>query len=64
MDDRTTNSSLPVFSEKTILETIRNCPIQPSDSKFDASPCKYCGNNPANGGNGICNCILGQPNIT
>lgn len=26
--------------------------------------CKYCQNNPANGGSGVCNCILGSPSIT
>jgi len=28
------------------------------------SPCAFCPNNPSNGGSGICNCILGQPQIT
>lgn len=23
--------------------------------------CKYCQNNPINGGSGVCNCILGTP---
>lgn len=23
------------------------------------NPCQYCSNNPANGGSGICHCILG-----
>lgn len=27
------------------------------------SACKYCPNNPRNGGSGICNCILGSPKI-
>lgn len=25
----------------------------------DQDPCQYCSNNPANGGSGICHCILG-----
>ena len=25
--------------------------------------CKYCSNHPSNGGNGICHCILGTPEI-
>ena len=27
------------------------------------SPCRNCRNNPANGGNGICHCILGTQTI-
>ena len=26
--------------------------------------CKFCPNNPKNGGNGVCHCILGTPIIT
>ena len=26
--------------------------------------CAYCPNYPANGGSGICHCILGQPQLT
>lgn len=37
----------------------RRVPIPPSDAFYEQSPCKYCGNNPSNGGSGICNCILG-----
>lgn len=25
--------------------------------------CKYCGNNPVNGGSGICHCTIGTPNL-
>ena len=25
--------------------------------------CRYCPNNPVNGGSGVCNCILGTPVI-
>ena len=32
--------------------------------KQTESACVYCQNNPKNGGSGICNCILGSPNIT
>ena len=37
-------------------------PIQPSDARYE-SVCGACSNNPKNGGSGICNCILGQPQI-
>ena len=30
---------------------------------FQSSACKLCSNNPANGGSGICHCILGQQAI-
>lgn len=43
-----------------IVDTIRECPVQPSDAGFEASACRYCSNHPANGGSGICYCILGQ----
>lgn len=43
---------------------IRNCPMQPSDANFESSPCANCPTNPKNGGDGICFCILGQPQIT
>lgn len=42
----------------------RYVPVQPSDSRYNASPCRTCSNNPANGGSGICFCILGQPKFT
>lgn len=42
----------------------RYVPIQPSDAAYDSSPCKYCSNNPRNGGSGVCHCILGSPEIT
>ena len=31
---------------------------------FSNSPCDNCNNNPKNGGSGICNCTLSNPNIT
>ena len=44
------------------IHTIREWPMQPSDAGFESSACKYCSNNPANGGSGICHCIIGlQP---
>ena len=43
--------------------TLRHFPMQPSDAYYNDA-CKHCGNNPINGGSGICNCILGQPKIT
>ena len=42
-------------------------PVDDSYNKngfFTASNCEHCGNNPANGGSGICHCILGSPQIT
>lgn len=42
----------------------RYTPVQPSDSRYGASLCRTCSNNPANGGSGICSCILGQPKFT
>lgn len=39
--------------------TIRHVPIKPSEIFYKASPCVNCSNNPANGGSGICNCVLG-----
>ena len=41
----------------------RCVPVQPSDSAFENSACKYCSNNPRNGGSGICHCIMGSPEI-
>ena len=40
-------------------ETIR-VPYVVSDSVYPNN-CKYCGNNPENGGSGVCHCILGNP---
>lgn len=31
-----------------------------SFSSFNSSSCQHCSNNPANGGSGICHCILGS----
>ena len=43
------------------IETaILDYPIRPSKAFYDKLPCQHCGNNPANGGSGICHCILGQ----
>lgn len=39
--------------------TLRNPPMTPSDIFYKAPPCHTCSNNPANGGSGICNCVLG-----
>lgn len=30
----------------------------------DNEACKYCGNNPNNGGSGVCHCTLAVPKIT
>lgn len=36
----------------------------PSDINYESNPCTHCSNNPANGGSGICHCILNVPKIT
>lgn len=33
-------------------------------SPSESDTCKGCANNPRNGGSGVCNCILGSPQIT
>lgn len=49
---------------KIDLETaILDDPIKPSNTFYGNSPCEHCGNNPVNGGSGICHCILGQRTI-
>lgn len=37
--------------------------ISQQSMAIDREPCKYCSNNPQNGGDGICFCILGTPTI-
>lgn len=39
--------------------TLRHTPVKPSDISYKSSPCINCSNNPANGGSGICSCVLG-----
>lgn len=39
---------------------VRYVPYQPSDTDYNNLPCKYCSNNPENGGSGVCNCTLGR----
>lgn len=39
-------------------------PTKEESNNIFFSNCIKCPNNPANGGNSICNCILGQPHIT
>ena len=34
------------------------------NKSFTNDPCINCSNNPKNGGNGVCHCILGQIQIT
>lgn len=41
----------------------RYAPISPVSKAYSESPCETCGNNPLNGGSGICNCTLGLPEI-
>lgn len=38
--------------------------IRVSFDETDYSPCKYCSNNPRNGGSGVCHCINGTPKLT
>lgn len=49
----------PVLSNQTTFNVPRYC-----EPAFVNSPCRTCPNNPANGGSGICFCILGQPKFT
>ncbi len=46
------------------VTNVHYTPMGPRDKTYDVSPCDCCSNNPKNGGSGICNCILGQPQIT
>lgn len=32
--------------------------------RYSMSACQYCATNPANGGDGLCACVLGTPQIT
>ena len=34
-----------------------------SFSLFNSNPCQHCSNNPANGGSGVCYCILGSQQV-
>ena len=36
----------------------------PTTNTINNSPCDSCRNNIKNGGSGICNCILGTPQVT
>lgn len=56
------NSNFPCTAEA--ITNIHYIPMGPRDKTYDVSPCDCCSNNPKNGGSGICNCILGQPQIT
>jgi hypothetical protein len=47
-------------SDRTNYIETHFVPMQPSDAAYNSSACKYCSNNPSNGGSGICHCILGQ----
>lgn len=69
-----TNNIIRVpFNEKDYEDAERNPDIYPgyvsplqdwgNTTTFPAA-CRGCSNNPANGGSGICNCIMGLPKIT
>lgn len=42
---------------------IQTTPAVINTESYRNDPCKHCSNNPANGGSGICNCILGMTRI-
>ena len=46
-----------------VKTTILKSPIMPSNPLYDSSSCKHCSNNPLNGGNGLCKCILDSTKI-
>lgn len=50
------------MSNVPVITTL-NTPLLLSDANYE-SVCDGCGNNPRNGGSGICHCILGIPKIT
>lgn len=52
-----------VYKIDNSYDYIRYVPMQPSSIGYENSSCKYCSNNPANGGSGICHCIMGN-NVT
>lgn len=47
-------------------EEIVRVPYRGNSRSLNQTPsaCQHCPNHPDNGGNGICNCTLGLPNIT
>lgn len=48
----------------TFEDTVRDPNANIYEHTFNLEVCKYCSNNPSNGGSGICNCILRSPKIT
>lgn len=57
------------FNNNTSSEESNNpyfsfIPTKEESNNIFFSNCIKCPNNPANGGSGICHCILGQPHIT
>ena len=58
------NRSWPDITTSETITNFHYIPMGPSNNAYDGSPCDRCSNNPKNGGSGICNCILGQPQIT
>ena len=52
-------------------EEIKRIPFQEKEDittssiqNYSMSACQYCATNPANGGTGLCACVLGTPQIT
>jgi hypothetical protein len=45
--------------QRLLLGNLNSYYIYPKNT-FENDPCSHCGNNAANGGSGICHCILGQ----
>ena len=61
MEEETTS-----ISEEELYELVRRAYNEVNHDYLveqTAVACRYCPNNPANGGSGICHCLLGQPVI-
>ena len=53
------------IEEESLVPKLRPTPSWMFERTYEISdPCKSCPTNPSNGGNGICNCTLGLPEIT
>ena len=53
---------IPLQPNGTKIYQRRYHPLPPSDVNYNYS-CEFCNKNPKNGGDGICFCILGTPDI-
>lgn len=61
IDNATKNSMIIPNSEIDYWDSFTTMPLKDLDIP---DPCKSCPNHSSNGGNGICNCTLGTPQIT